>query len=103
MRVCISMKSVLVVMLMCFSGNMLQGYSVRIGSSDGVPEQDFPFTLRTPERTYNLSSLSESDRDEWILQLSNVIAEPLGKRDYSCKFDIYSKQLQIYYILIYFF
>lgn len=64
---------------------MLQGYSVRIGSSDGVQEQDFTFTLRTPDRTYNLSSTSEADRDEWISQLSHIIERPMGNRDFARK------------------
>lgn len=64
-----------------FLGHSQEGYFVRIGVSQGVKDQGFSFTLKTPERTYNLSAASESDRDEWIEVINAVLDRPLTPQD----------------------
>lgn len=66
-----------------FLGNHLDGYSVRIGAPVGAKDQGFSFTLFTPERTYNLSSHSEQDRDEWMTVIQKVLERPLSPQDSS--------------------
>lgn len=66
-----------------FLGNHMDGYSVRIGAPVGARDQGFSFTLFTPERTYNLSSHSEQDRDEWMTVIQKVLERPLSPQDSS--------------------
>lgn len=69
-----------------FLGHSLEGYSVRVGISPGVKDQGFSFSLRTPERTFNLSAASEVDRDEWIQVIEQVIERPLTPQDSLSKY-----------------
>ncbi|XP_050311797.1 arf-GAP with dual PH domain-containing protein 1-like [Anthonomus grandis grandis] len=64
-----------------FVGHMSEGFSVKIGVSQGVKPQGFAFMLTTPERTYNLSAQSEFDRDTWIEVLERVIERPVNVQD----------------------
>ncbi|KAJ9578517.1 hypothetical protein L9F63_005246 [Diploptera punctata] len=64
-----------------FLGNMFDGYSVRVGVAPGTKDQGFSFTLRTPERSYNLSAASDDERDEWIQVIDKVIERPLTPQD----------------------
>jgi hypothetical protein len=59
----------------------LDGYSIRIGVSAGVKDQGFSFALTTPDRIYNLSAQTESERDEWIEVIERVLARPLTRQD----------------------
>lgn len=68
-----------------FLGHMLDGYSVRVGVPPGTRDQGFSFTLRTPERSYNLSAASDDDRDEWIQAIDSVLERPLTPQDSSSK------------------
>lgn len=68
-----------------FLGHMLDGYSVRVGVAPGTRDQGFSFTLRTPERTYNLSATSDDDRDEWIQAIDSVLERPLTLQETSSK------------------
>jgi len=68
-----------------FLGHMLDGYSVRVGVSPGTRDQGFSFTLRTPERTYNLSATSDDGRDEWIQAIDSVLERPLTPQETSSK------------------
>jgi hypothetical protein len=68
-----------------FLGHMLDGYSVRVGVAPGTRDQGFSFTLRTPERTYNLSATSDDDRDEWIQAIDSVLERPLTPQETSSK------------------
>lgn len=70
-----------------FLGSSQEGYFVRTGVSQGVKEQGFSFTLKTPERTFHLSAISESDRDEWIEVINTVLEKPLTPQDNTSKFD----------------
>ncbi|CAH1372261.1 hypothetical protein MTP99_013756 [Tenebrio molitor] len=64
-----------------FLGDALDGYSIRIGVSAGVKDQGFSFALTTPDRIYNLSAQTESERDEWIEVIERVLARPLTRQD----------------------
>lgn len=64
-----------------FLGNMMDGYSVRIGVPPGAKDQGFSFTLRTPERWYNFSANTAPDRDEWISRIEAVVERPLTMQD----------------------
>ncbi|PSN29500.1 hypothetical protein C0J52_26922 [Blattella germanica] len=66
-----------------FLGHMLDGYSVRVGVPPGTKDQGFSFTLRTPERSFNLSAATDYDRDEWIQAIDRVIERPLTPQDSS--------------------
>jgi hypothetical protein len=68
-----------------FLGHVLDGYSVRVGVPPGTRDQGFSFTLRTPERSYNLSAASDEDRDEWIQAVDSVLERPLTPQDSSSK------------------
>lgn len=68
-----------------FLGHSLEGYSIRVGAQPGAKDQGFSFTLCTPERTYNLSSSSEAERDEWIVLVQKVLERPLTPQDSSSK------------------
>lgn len=59
----------------------MDGFSVRVGVMPGFKDQGFSFTLRTPERSYNLSAETENDRDHWIQVLEKVIDRPLTHHD----------------------
>ncbi|KAL1128909.1 hypothetical protein AAG570_013443 [Ranatra chinensis] len=65
-----------------FLGYMLDGWSVRIGVSPGTRDQGHSFTLRTPDRSYNLSAESAFTRDLWIRSIIAVIEVPLTSRDH---------------------
>ncbi|XP_054288395.1 arf-GAP with dual PH domain-containing protein 1-like isoform X2 [Macrosteles quadrilineatus] len=67
-----------------FLGHMLDGYSVRVGVQPGARDQGFSFTLRTPERWYNLSANTAPDRDSWISAIESVTARPLSVHDKTC-------------------
>ena len=71
-------------------GYTLDGYSVRIGVAPGTKDQGFSFTLRTPERSYNLSAATDDERDEWIKVIESVIERPLTSQDTIGKFIISS-------------
>lgn len=64
---------------------MLDGYSVRVGVPPGTRDQGFSFTLRTPERSYNLSAATDDDRDDWIQAIDSVLERPLTPQDSSSK------------------
>jgi len=66
-----------------FLGHMLDGYSCRVGVAPGTRDQGFSFTLRTPERAYNLSATSDDDRDEWIQAIDSVLERPLTPQETS--------------------
>ena len=68
-----------------FLGHMLDGYSVRVGVAPGTRDQGFSFTLRTPERTYNLSATSDDDRDEWMQVIESVLERQLTPQETSSK------------------
>jgi len=68
-----------------FLGHMLDGYSVRVGVAPGTRDQGFSFTLRTPERSYNLSATSDDDRDEWIQAIDSVLERTLTPQETSSK------------------
>lgn len=55
----------------------MDGYSVRVGVPPGARDQGFSFTLRTPERWYNLSAHTAPDRDQWIAAIEAVIERPI--------------------------
>jgi len=65
---------------------MLNGYSVRVGVPPKLKDQGFSFTLRTPDRSFHLSALTEEDRDEWIAVLDKVIERPLTPQDNLSKY-----------------
>lgn len=72
-----------------FLGNQYDGYSVRVGPpTASAKDQGFSFTLFTPERTYNLSSHNETDRDDWIYCIQKVLERPLSAQDSSSKHKI---------------
>jgi len=75
-----------------FLGHMLDGYSVRVGVAPGTKDQGFSFTLRTPERTYNLSATSDDDRDEWIQAIDSVLERPLTPQETSIAARLVSKR-----------
>lgn len=62
---------------------MLSGYSVRVGVPPNVKDQGFAFTLRTPCRTFHLSSQKEDDRDTWIRVIEETISRQLTPQDNS--------------------
>jgi hypothetical protein len=68
-----------------FLGHVLDGYNIRIGVPPGTRDQGFAFTLRTPERSYNLSAASDEDREEWIQAIDSVLERPLTPQDTSSK------------------
>lgn len=72
-----------------FLGHLQEGYFVRIGVSQGVKEQGFSFTLRTPERSFNLSANSESERSEWIEVINAVLDRPLTPQDNTSKSTVF--------------
>lgn len=59
----------------------MDGYSVRIGVPQGAKNQGYSFTLFTPERVYNLSCVTEQERDEWIRTIQSVLERPLSPQD----------------------
>lgn len=77
-----------------FLGHNLDGYSIRVGAQAGAKDQGFSFTLFTPERTYNLSSTSEEDRDEWIALVQKVLERPLTPQDNSSECKMYNLNIQ---------
>ncbi|KAK9720479.1 putative GTPase activating protein for Arf [Popillia japonica] len=64
-----------------FLGYMSDGYSVRVGAKAGVKDLRFTFTLTTPERVFNLSAMSEVERDQWIAVMERVLERPLTPQD----------------------
>lgn len=68
-----------------FLGYSQEGYMVREGASQGIKDQRFSFTLKTPERTFNLSAETERDRDEWIEVINTVLNRPLTPQDNTSK------------------
>ncbi|KAI4471164.1 arf-gap with dual ph domain-containing protein 1-like protein [Holotrichia oblita] len=64
-----------------FLGYMSDGYSVRVGAKAGVKDLRFTFTLTTPERVFNLSAMSEVERDQWIAVIERVLERPLTPQD----------------------
>lgn len=61
----------------------MDGYSVRIGVPQGAKNQGYSFALFTPERVYNLSCVTEQERDEWIRMIQSVVDRPLTPQDSS--------------------
>ncbi|XP_046403238.1 arf-GAP with dual PH domain-containing protein 1-like isoform X2 [Ischnura elegans] len=74
-----------------FLGEKDDGYSVSEGRSQGICPAGggpggvggFPFSVVTPDRTFNLSSTSAEDREAWIKVLQAVIDTPVNPRDNS--------------------
>ncbi|XP_022905374.1 arf-GAP with dual PH domain-containing protein 1-like [Onthophagus taurus] len=64
-----------------FLGHNMDGYAIRVGAQAGVKDLGFAFTLTTPERTYNLSAMTEDERDGWIQVIERVLERPLTFQD----------------------
>jgi len=64
-----------------FLGHRDDGYSVTCGAPKNCKDQGFPFSLRTPERTYVLSAPSADERQQWLGALGSVLATPLRPQD----------------------
>lgn len=75
-----------------FIGHAMDGYSVRIGVVAGVRDQGFSFALQTPDRIFNLSASTESDRDQWLQMLEKVIDRPLSPQDSSISVRLVRKR-----------
>lgn len=78
-----------------FLGHNSEGYSVHSGVTAGTKDQGFSFTLKTPERTFNLSATTEADRDHWIEVIQRVLEKPLTPQDTSSKLLILTKQKRV--------
>ncbi|XP_055379377.1 arf-GAP with dual PH domain-containing protein 1-like isoform X2 [Condylostylus longicornis] len=67
-----------------FLGYNLEGYSVRVGAPSGATkDQGYSFTLFTPDRAYNLSAYTDTERDDWIKVIEKVLERPLTPQDSS--------------------
>lgn len=75
-----------------FLGHNTEGYSIRSGVAPGSKDQGFSFTLKTPERVFNLSAATESDRDHWIEVIDRVLDKPLTPQDSSSKLPLFSRR-----------
>jgi len=64
-----------------FLGNSCSGFSVVAGVVPGFKEQGFNFMLHTPERAYQLSADSESERAAWIGNIGKIIKTPMMPLD----------------------
>lgn len=89
-------------LILRFAGHRSECYSVRIGVPAGVKDQGFSFSLKTPDRTYNLSAQSEAERDHWIEVIERVIDRPLTPQDLNSNripHDIcYEKYLRLFIV-----
>ena len=75
-----------------FLGHTFDGYSTRIGVKAGVKDMGFTFTLTTPDRIFNLSALTEADRDQWIQVIDRVLDRPLTPHDSSISHTLIRKR-----------
>lgn len=66
-------------------------YSVRSGVAVGSKDQDYSFSLATPNRTYNFSAATAHERDEWIHCIKMVLVRPLFGLDFQLS-ERYVKQ-----------
>lgn len=75
-----------------FLGYHSDGFAVRFGVPPGSKEQAFSFTLRTPDRVFLLSALTEIDREEWLIALQRVVERPLTPQDNTMAVNLVRKR-----------
>lgn len=60
-----------------FLKNKGNNFSVREGVPPGRHDQDYAFTLHTPDRDYIMSADTKEDRKRWMEALNRAIEKPL--------------------------
>ncbi|XP_072044082.1 arf-GAP with dual PH domain-containing protein 1-like isoform X2 [Amphiura filiformis] len=60
-----------------FLKNKGDNFAVREGVPPGRHDQDYAFTLRTPDRDYIMSADTKEDRKRWMEALNRAIEKPL--------------------------
>ena len=68
-----------------FLGTKTKGYVVREGVPPGTKDQDYSFTLKTPDRQFHFAAESEEDRKDWMEILKETILGPMSIQDTSSK------------------
>lgn len=71
-----------------FVGHKDNNYSVKEGVPRGHKEQDFPFSLYTPTRTFVLSAATSEDRTRWVAAIEAVLERPLRPQDNQSKMEM---------------
>merc|ERR1712088_265855 len=64
-----------------FLGHTSSGFLVVHGFGPGFREQGFGFILHTPERAYQFSAETESERAEWTKEIQKILETPLLPQD----------------------
>ncbi|KAK3888492.1 hypothetical protein Pcinc_007451 [Petrolisthes cinctipes] len=64
-----------------FLGHKDNNYSVKEGVPRGHKEQDFPFSVYTPTRTFVLSAPTSEERSRWVAAVEAVLERPLRPQD----------------------
>ena len=60
-----------------FLKNKGNNFSVTLGVPPGRHDQDYAFTLHTPDRDYIMSADTKEDRKKWMEALNTAIEKPL--------------------------
>lgn len=71
-----------------FLGHKDDNYSIKEGAPRGCKDQDFSFSLTTPERTYVMSAPTSDERARWIQAINTVLERVLRPQDNQSKMAI---------------
>ena len=64
-----------------FLGYKNDNFAIREGVKPGDHDQDYSFTLHTPDRDYVMSADTKEDRKRWMEALRAVINTPLNPKE----------------------
>ena len=70
-----------------FLGHRTDNFAVREGVKPGDHDQDYSFTLHTPERDYVMSADTKEQRKTWMETLKAVINTPLNPKEKAELYD----------------
>ena len=69
-----------------YIGTRETGFIVREGVPPGAKSQPYCFTLKTPDRNFNLAAETRDEQTDWIQTLRRVISEPMSPHENTSMF-----------------